>query len=192
MWYQPLSLSDGKNSSELVAAYSGARRRLTRQARREVPEPPALPAPLQPPPRPKLNVFASVLTLQEADDKIPAKKILSAVADAHSLRMGDILGPRRWNALVNARHHAVAIILLLRPDLSLPLIGRLMNRDHTTIINARRRWPRIKDRYEKQTAAVFERLCIQSPVDSANNLHTDERINPHNDNMLVNNGAFSV
>lgn len=181
MWYQPLSLSDGKNSSELVAVYSGARSRLTRTALRPTPEPPALPAP--PPSKPKLNVFASVLTLQEADDKIPAKKILSVVADVHSLRMGDILGPRRWNALVNARHHAVAIILLLRPDLSLPLIGRLMNRDHTTIINARRRWPRIKDRYENHTAAVFERLCIQLPVDNPNNLHTDDRVNPHNDNM---------
>ncbi|KAA0970295.1 hypothetical protein FPY71_07155 [Aureimonas fodinaquatilis] len=52
----------------------------------------------------------------------------------------DIVGHRRSVDLVSARHH-IMYEMRRRCDCSLPAIGQIMDRDHTTLIHAIRRWP---------------------------------------------------
>lgn len=67
-------------------------------------------------------------------------RILAAVAHEFGTTTALLKGPRRNRDLTLARFAAVALVLELCPDLSLPTIGRLMgDRDHTTIIHSRRR-----------------------------------------------------
>ncbi len=72
--------------------------------------------------------------------RIPTKEIIAAVAQAHKVEVDDILGHGRSRFLICARHHAITQCIELRPDLSLSHIGRIFNRDHSTIIHARDSW----------------------------------------------------
>ena len=65
-----------------------------------------------------------------------ARAVIARVALEMDVRIEDLLGPRRSVKLVEARHKAMIAVALERPKLSLPQIGRLFNRDHTTIIHA--------------------------------------------------------
>jgi chromosomal replication initiation ATPase DnaA len=65
--------------------------------------------------------------------------ILREVADRHGVSLASILGQGRAAELVAARHEAVALVHAARPDLSLPALGRIFKRDHTSILNALRR-----------------------------------------------------
>jgi hypothetical protein len=152
MWYQPLNVLERKTVSEMAAGYISARKRL-----RTIPAQPVVlrPSPDQP------RHLASILTLEAVEPpKISAQEIIAAVAVAHGVNVGDMKGPRRWMTFVNARHHAVFVIAKLRPDLSLPLIGRILNRDHTTVLNAKRRWPRVAGKFTRQHSAVCDALGI--------------------------------
>lgn len=52
----------------------------------------------------------------------------------------DIKGDVRRRCIVKARRHVIAAIRLYRPDLSLPAIGRFVQKDHTTCLYAVRRF----------------------------------------------------
>lgn len=57
----------------------------------------------------------------------------SKICAAHRVTLSDVRGPRRTALLVAARR-AVAVMLRQDRGLKLQVIGRLLNRDHTTII----------------------------------------------------------
>ena len=61
-------------------------------------------------------------------------KILSAVAEATGCSIPEMVGPRRARLVTRPRQFAYHLVRALRPDLSLPAIGRAFNRDHTTIM----------------------------------------------------------
>ena len=65
-----------------------------------------------------------------------ARAVMARVALEMDVRIEDLLGPRRSAKLVEARHKAIIAVALERPKLSLPQIGKLFNRDHTTIMHA--------------------------------------------------------
>jgi len=66
--------------------------------------------------------------------------ILAAVAEVTKIPAQELLGPRRARPQARARQIAYRLFRRLRPDLSLPAIGRAMGmRDHTTIISGLRR-----------------------------------------------------
>lgn len=68
------------------------------------------------------------------------KTILDAVAAVTEIPVRELLGPRRARPQARARQIAYHIFRRLRPDLSLPAIGRVMGmRDHTTILSGLRR-----------------------------------------------------
>ena len=48
----------------------------------------------------------------------------------------DVIGPRRMKTLIEARHKCIAAVYSERHDLSLPQIGRVFQKDHTTIMHA--------------------------------------------------------
>lgn len=159
MLYQALSVSDCRTASEMVAVYAAAKSRLMKFP---VIRPTTEAQPLISLP-PRLSALSAVLTLEEVEiPKIPAQEIIAAVAAAHFVSVADLKGTCRWHCLSNARHHAVALLSQHRSDLSLPLIGKLMNRDHTTILSSRRRWPGIASRFVPHAKRVEAALGLQS------------------------------
>lgn len=91
--------------------------------------------------------------------KRPVREIINAVAEVHKVDAEDILGPRRTQYLICARFHAISLCIRLRPDLSLPSLARIFNRDHTSIIHARDTWHKRKrtrnSAYERAVLAVL-------------------------------------
>lgn len=64
-----------------------------------------------------------------------AKRIIRETAERHNIKIGDIIGPRRFPTFTIARREA-AWLIAAETDLYLAEIGRLLGKDHTTIINA--------------------------------------------------------
>lgn len=89
----------------------------------------------------RLGIAAPIVSVNE---------IIAVVANAHQVKIADIKGCRRWVPHVEARAHAAYLIHTLRPDLSLPTIGRLLGgKWHTTVLHAVNVvWPRIADRWK--------------------------------------------
>ncbi len=67
------------------------------------------------------------------------KAILCEVASRHGVTIAAITGRSLRREVVAARHEAIALAHAARPDLSLPALGRLFRRDHTTILSALRK-----------------------------------------------------
>lgn len=59
-------------------------------------------------------------------------KIIKETANKYNLTSEQLIGHSRFKQLILARHEA--FYLLQRKGLSTPQIGRLMNRDHSTVI----------------------------------------------------------
>lgn len=77
----------------------------------------------------------SRLTLLQGRPRV--QEIIESCAERYGMRAADITGPRIGAAYVQARHEAIALAYVARPDMSLPQIGRLFgNRNHTTILHA--------------------------------------------------------
>ncbi len=69
----------------------------------------------------------------------PAALIIAQVAALHRLNVEDLTGISRVVPIIEARFDAIAAVYLARPDLSLIQIGKLFNRDHTSVLAAVRR-----------------------------------------------------
>lgn len=71
------------------------------------------------------------------------KRIIARVAASFGFTYADILGPRQLAPLVRARWAAIAAVREARPDFSTPRLGRVFNRDHTSILHAFRKMERL-------------------------------------------------
>lgn len=160
MRYQPLSMSECKTASEMNAVYTSARKRLLRgQTEHNAVPPPSAPSKCLPEAR--TDVLASVLTLAPVEDaRISAASIFSAVATAYGYSVSDLKSPRRATRLVSARQHAMALLVQFRPDLTYTLIGRLLNRDHATIMHGNKQWPKIAGKYRKEAARIWDLIGL--------------------------------
>ena len=67
--------------------------------------------------------------------KVTQDKIFNAVARKYGVTVEDIRGKRRTREIAQARHVCIYIMRTVT-DLSLPSIGRVFNRDHTTILSS--------------------------------------------------------
>lgn len=67
------------------------------------------------------------------------KTIISAVARELNVEPFDIISSRRTRNILVPRHIAITLSTALT-NRSLPWIGRMFNRDHTSILHAYRRW----------------------------------------------------
>jgi chromosomal replication initiator protein len=65
--------------------------------------------------------------------RITARQIIDEIAVTHDTTREDIIGPRRYPHLVEARREAMRRV---RDELgySYPQIGRIFNRDHSSVI----------------------------------------------------------
>ncbi|MBI1682359.1 helix-turn-helix domain-containing protein [Caulobacter hibisci] len=59
--------------------------------------------------------------------------VLEAVSGAYGVSVEELRGPKRQRRISLARQHAMWLMNGL-PHLSLPMIGRFLNRDHTTVL----------------------------------------------------------
>jgi hypothetical protein len=163
MYYEPLQVADCQTSAQMTAVYTASRKRLLLAGQR-VPRSLLL---LPPPFRPLIDEpphARTILTLKdELVEPLSAQAIMAAVAVAHQITVGEIKGPRRWLRFVHARQHAVALMMKHRPDLSLPLIGKLMNRNHSTILNSKRQWPKIAGKFVRHARSVQEAIGLDTP-----------------------------
>lgn len=81
-----------------------------------------------------LELAAQVLTPEHLARE--PRHIIAGVAAAFGFTHADIVGPRTLMPLVRARWAAITAVHEARPDLSLNRLGRIFNRDHTTIRHA--------------------------------------------------------
>lgn len=79
------------------------------------------------------------IPLEPLEPHVPAIDIIKDTALAYGLSVAIIRGPSRSRHVVIARHEAMARVHVARPDLSLPALGRIFNRDHTTLLFALRK-----------------------------------------------------
>lgn len=63
-------------------------------------------------------------------------EILKAVAEFYNVTPKDIMGPHRSKGLSLARHVAMYLCRLTIRHVSYPDVGRMFNRDHTSIMHA--------------------------------------------------------
>lgn len=70
--------------------------------------------------------------------RVTVREIIESVARRHSLSSSDIIGPNKKRRYANARTEAIKLARELT-GLSLPTLGRIFKRDHTTIMYHLRR-----------------------------------------------------
>lgn len=68
----------------------------------------------------------------------PPRQFIRLAAHAYGMDMDDIFSDRRMRAIVKARQVIVSACSLAYPAMSLPQLGNLIGRDHTTILHALR------------------------------------------------------
>jgi chromosomal replication initiator protein len=75
-----------------------------------------------------------------ADQRRPVKVIVAEVLERYpDVTWDDVKGVRRTRDLIEPRHACMKAVYDERKDLSLPRLGRLFARDHTTILSAVRK-----------------------------------------------------
>jgi hypothetical protein len=88
------------------------------------------------------------------------KTVLRLVALKHGLDVAELSGPVRSRPVVAARHEAVGLVYTHCRYISLPAIGRIFNRDHTTILHTLRKLRKIAQKapYRRSVIRLQERV----------------------------------
>ncbi len=84
----------------------------------------------------RLNTYRPSTLFPEPLPPAPSRELAARVAAWHHLTAKEIFGPSRRPGIVAARHDAMAAVRMANPALSLPMIGRVFKRDHTTVMHA--------------------------------------------------------
>ena len=97
-----------------------------------------------------------------------ARDIIAEVAAAHQLRIADLVGPSHSRRIVQARHEAIWRCRQVMTDegknrFSLPFLGRMFNRDHTSIHYAARKY---ETGIGKVRAPREDDPCIEARLES--------------------------
>lgn len=101
-----------------------------------------------------IAVHDKPILMRKADDTdtVSVKDIIRSVEFRHGLTPGEITGARRNAKVVRARQEAMWIAKELHPHLSFPTIGRLFNRDHSTVLHALKKYEARMVGYRKDAA----------------------------------------
>lgn len=87
-------------------------------------------------------ILQRVPTCPELRHAAPSGRLIATlIGEEHGFTADQIMSYRKPDRLVLARHHAMVELRRLRPNMSLPQIGKAFGRDHTSVINAFKRWP---------------------------------------------------
>ena len=92
--------------------------------------------------------------------------IIDEVITQHRVFIGDLLGATRTFDVTHPRYQAIALIKE-RTEMSLPKIGKIFGRDHTTIVHALDRHegllrtPRYEETFSRVVASLDDLLTIR-------------------------------
>lgn len=106
--------------------------------------------------------------------KYAFQRILEIVCRAHDITVAEIKSTDRTFNVCRARMHLIHVLTIYRPDLSGSRVGRLLNKDHSSVLYARKRWPHVRH-IVAPAIAEFEREIEKNigpmphAVDSADN-----------------------
>lgn len=96
------------------------------------------------------------------ENSITTEKIISSVCNFYNLNESDIKGRRKTSNIVTARFVTIYLLRTLT-DKSSPEIGKLLDRDHATILNAE---SKISDRLKNDPQLEFEINTIIKDIKS--------------------------
>lgn len=65
--------------------------------------------------------------------------LIEQIAIKHGVTLNQVLGPDRFKQFVTPRHEAMAHVARTYPHLSYPHLGKIFNRDHSTVMHACRK-----------------------------------------------------
>lgn len=68
--------------------------------------------------------------------KAQIRKVIEEVCERHDVNYNDIMSKSRFAHIVAARHEAIVRVAAAFPWMSLPKLGRVFGRDHTSIMHA--------------------------------------------------------
>jgi hypothetical protein len=143
-----------------LAEYRERQRRLYPREAKEIERPAVCAAP--PPRRP----WTTPKIVERLARKGPrSKHIVRAVAAAAGISEQELLGERRYGPLTLARHAAMWLIKQRQPEYTLARIGRLFNRDHTSVLHAIKRFGNLCEANDKASTALIiaaEQLLLQA------------------------------
>jgi hypothetical protein len=97
---------------------------------------------------------ASARILDELRAPASVKALLKEVAERHEVTVGEILGSKRVTKIKDARWEAIILVHAAHPLWSLPKIGKLFNKDHTTILHCLRQSGMRRDLLPKASTYV--------------------------------------
>jgi hypothetical protein len=131
-------------------------------------KPPKEKDPIPEPPKPIVEPILPIPTIgMPPPDFVEPPKIrifwnemVELVERRTGISRGEILGPRRVLEVIKARHLLWGLAYICAPHLSVAQIGRLSNRDHTTILHGFRKG-REHPLYEELKAELLSRLPIE-------------------------------
>jgi hypothetical protein len=152
----PIILNGGATETQMAmhAAHLARRERLWGATAEQVFPP--LPV-VEPPNREAWGVPVNLLSVSSPH------VILRLVALKHTVHFSDMTGPCRTRVVVAARHEAVGIVYTHCRQVSLPALGRLFKRDHTTILHALRKLRRTAKSAPYRRAEFINRENIVEP-----------------------------
>lgn len=92
--------------------------------------------------------------------RLTVKRIVQIAAAHADLSVEELVGEGKTKNLIVPRHRAFLVVRTLRPDMSLPEIGRRMGgKDHTTVLNGLRR-ARKRAEAPEEAAQLHELLAL--------------------------------
>lgn len=87
----------------------------------------------------RASALTEAMRHESGNGKPAARSIIAKIAYDHRMTVEMVTGPSRNKEFVEVRHKAIRAVADARPDLSLPQIGRIFKRDHTTILHVLRK-----------------------------------------------------
>lgn len=96
------------------------------------------------------EAYRVIIVSEAGEGKQSARSIIDRVASVFGVSYGEIVGQRRNRHVVAARHAAIQAVVEARPDMTLPMVGRIFNKDHTTIMHALGKKKRAASKQEGQ------------------------------------------
>jgi chromosomal replication initiation ATPase DnaA len=87
-------------------------------------------------PATKLYRLPVAIARKDLSPHTPLQRIIDLVARMHGVSFAAVMGKSRRRHVVLARFAAICAVKEIRPCMTLPTLGRLFGRDHTSILNA--------------------------------------------------------
>ena len=79
------------------------------------------------------------------DRRMKMIDVMAAISEATGIPASAVIGPRRPGPIVNARHMAYYLMLEFCTHASAVMIGRYMNRDHSTVLYGAKKYAARRD-----------------------------------------------